>query len=229
MIPELSWFLALLLISTVFFALFLGLGMHAHKAETKKAYSFLTLFPFEMMQGATFERRASRISFYFYALTDLFAGSYLLLTLNKHTYLLSLAIVYLVVVALRDAALAAMGTISAYEPRLHLFSFVCFAGLSVLSAIVATVLFVNMMPIDNGLALGFSCGVGTLAGIAFLVLINPRLAHWGELKATVDQDGNVNTFRPKPFVLAFSEWLLIFLSFVSSFLALLGFTLLSLN
>lgn len=227
--PAVSWFLALSIAPLLLLVLFLVLGFRIHKIETKSSFSLLTMFPFEFLSGPQGKRKATVTAFYFYAALDAFAGAYLLLTLNKHTFLLALAIVLLIVALLKDVAMAAMGLISAYSPKAHLLCFVVYSGLSVLEAAVAAISFANLTSIDNSLALGFCVAMVVLGGLSFLLLINPRLSHWGELRSEMDENGDITTFRPKPFVLAFSEWLLIFISEASTLVALLGFMLLSLN
>ena len=51
------------------------------------------------------------------------------------------------------------------------------------------------------------------------ILVNPRLKNWAQLEKVVGKDGGSSLKRPKPFVLAFSEWIIIFLSVLAWFLA----------
>lgn len=48
-----------------------------------------------------------------------------------------------------------------------------------------------------------------------IILVNPRLKTWAKLEKVVDEDGASSLKRPKPFVLAFSEWIVIFLGVLS--------------
>lgn len=54
-----------------------------------------------------------------------------------------------------------------------------------------------------------------------IILVNPRLKTWAKLKKVVDEDGASSLKRPKPFVLAFSEWIVIFLGVLSYILTAL--------
>lgn len=229
MTPSASWFLLLALTPVVFLLLTWFLGAHAYKEENKKRYSLLTMFPYEMLEGGSGAKNATRVSYYFYLAASAFAGSYLLLTLDKHTYLLPLAIVVLVFFVLQNVALLALGLISAYNPKQHLLAYVAYSGLSVLAEASSAVTFANLMPVDSSLALGFCVAMVAFAAIHFLLLVNPRLSHWGELRSTMDEQGNVTTYRPKPFVLAFSEHLALIFSLVSTIVGLLGFLLLNLK
>lgn len=48
------------------------------------------------------------------------------------------------------------------------------------------------------------------AVFAFILIMNPNLTHWAEAKKVPQEDGTIKYVRPKFFVLAFSEWLLMF-------------------
>lgn len=43
----------------------------------------------------------------------------------------------------------------------------------------------------------------------FILMMNPKLSHWAELKEEKNQDGTIKYVRPKIFILAFIEWSLI--------------------
>lgn len=51
--------------------------------------------------------------------------------------------------------------------------------------------------------------------IVFLLIMNPRLSHWADLSPEKNTDGTVSYKRPKYFVLAYSEWILIFLTYLT--------------
>ena len=56
---------------------------------------------------------------------------------------------------------------------------------------------------------------------SFIVIMNPKLTRWGNLKEEIKEDGTKVYIRPKWFVLAFSEWLILILIFVNLACALL--------
>lgn len=57
--------------------------------------------------------------------------------------------------------------------------------------------------------------------IIFIVVLNPKLVHFDKLKKVTNEDGSVKYIRPKYFVLAFSEWICIFLNYLSMIVVLL--------
>lgn len=56
---------------------------------------------------------------------------------------------------------------------------------------------------------------------SFIVIMNPKLTRWGNLKEEIKDDGTKTYIRPKWFVLAFSEWLILILIFINLVCALL--------
>ena len=63
----------------------------------------------------------------------------------------------------------------------------------------------------------------TFAFLVFLILMNPKLTHWGDLEEVTNSDGTKYYKRPKYFVLAFSEWLIMFFMLLSPILGLITF------
>jgi hypothetical protein len=57
------------------------------------------------------------------------------------------------------------------------------------------------------------------------IMVNPKLANWAKLESSVDESGAIVEKRPKYFVLAFSEWLVVLTGVVSSVLAIVAFVL----
>ena len=55
----------------------------------------------------------------------------------------------------------------------------------------------------------------------FILMINPKLSHWADLKVEVAEDGTKKYIRPKVFILAFIEWSLILSSPILMVLSLL--------
>lgn len=51
-----------------------------------------------------------------------------------------------------------------------------------------------------------------LAFFALLLALNPRLSKWSMMDKIEQQDGSIIVLRPKIFVLAVTEWLLILLN-----------------
>lgn len=54
----------------------------------------------------------------------------------------------------------------------------------------------------------------------FILMINPKLSRWADLKEEKNSDGTVKYVRPKVFILAFIEWLLLLTSPILMILSL---------
>ena len=217
----LSWLLATMAPTIVFFGLMMLFGF-----RRRRGYSLLTQFPFEMIEGGDW---TARILFYLYAVCEALCGGYMLFTNDLHPQLLPFSILYMVLMVLKAIAFAAMVSVPAYEFKPHIFSFTFFGALNVLSIALSTILLANLIGANQPLALAFAILVGLVGLGSLALLVNPRLAHWTELKSTVESDGTVTTSRPRPFVLAFTEWLMILFSLAGTLLALLGFALIGLS
>jgi MFS family permease len=76
------------------------------------------------------------------------------------------------------------------------------------------------------LSLVFSIALFVLALFDLLLLLNPRLSRWAEMKVVSQNDGSTKLERPRPFVLAFSEWLSLSVYAVGSVLLVIGLTVL---
>ena len=57
--------------------------------------------------------------------------------------------------------------------------------------------------------------------IVFILVMNPKLSRWADLDKKENKDGTVTYARPKYFVLAFTEWLLYFLTIIVEIMAIL--------
>ena len=70
--------------------------------------------------------------------------------------------------------------------------------------------------------LAFAIILFLLALCKGILLVNPKLSRWTELSSYMDQDGVVTTKRPRPFVLASSQWACLLLDLASFLLIALG-------
>lgn len=158
------------------------------------------------------QRLSARVLFYVFCGLDAFACALPLVFLDFHPGLLSLAVMFLLFGLLKNLALAVMVSVPAYEFKPHLISFTAFGGTAILEAVLGVLFFVNRFDAHAGIALTFAIFLGAIGLAIAIALVNPRLSKWTKLNAVVDQDGNITTSRPRPFPLAFTQWLLILFS-----------------
>lgn len=214
-----AWALSLGIPLVLFFAFSLIFGKRA-----KPGFSMLTEFPFEM-----FEAKASigKVCLYGACAFDALAAMFPLVSNELHPQLLAFEIIFLVTMILKDVALAAIVSIPAYEFKTHIFAFTSFGAMQVLSCAMAVILFANLMGGNGPLGIAFAIILALIGVASAGFLVNPRLAHWTDLQSKVEDDGTITTSRPKPFVLAFTEWMLLFFSFAAGISALVGFAIIS--
>ena len=216
----LAWLLSLGISTLAVFVLSLVTAL-----PRRKGFNLLTDFPQEL-----FERNlsAGKALFFLYCGLDAFASAFLLFTNVLHPQLFEFSIVYVVLAVLKNVALVALTIVPAYEFKPHFFAFVSFAAMHVLGLALSSILFANLTGVNQGLALTFCILTGALGLASLGFMVNPKLSQWAKLDSKVEEDGSIVTSRPKPFVLAFTQWCLIFGSLLGTILSLVGFALLGL-
>ena len=224
-----SWLFSLLFPWVFLLALGLSFGTRGYAKAEEKRFSFLTMFPQELFDGKDSSRVGARLFIYGYAFLDAFIGCFPLVVGFLPQSFLPFAVLFLVFGVVKNASLIVLVRAPAYEFKPHLLAFVVYAGFSVLSMTMAAILFVNLRIYSQTLAVVFTVLAGLLGIGELFVIVNPKLSQWTKLRASVDAEGNVDTSRPRPFVLAFSEWILFALSTLGTLVGILGFTLLALS
>ncbi|MBO5528593.1 MAG: hypothetical protein J6A47_04635 [Bacilli bacterium] len=206
----------------VSFSLFFFYGQKRMK-QGERHYDFLSEFPFEYIRDGEEVSPLSRgllIASLFFTMLQ---GAYMLLTKSMHEELFSFCVLYFVVLGLSFVFMLAVFLAPAYHTKPHLAFFMIGGTLGVLSSILAAIIFFNLSHIHLFLSTFFGIIMGIIAVAQFALLANPKLSTWAKMRSSVDEDGNVVTSRPRPFVLAFTEWLLYFIGSGASFLSLVGF------
>ena len=225
----LGWAIAIFVpwVFTLVFSLMLG--RKAYAEEERSRYSFLIHFPYELYGGHTPQRHVARVLIYVFCGFDALACALPLIFLDFHPSLLSLAIMVFVFGILKNIALSIMVSVPAYEFKPHLITFTAFGGAEVLQCVLGVLFFINRFTVSEGVALTFAIVVGAVGLSAAIALANPRLSKWTKLDAVIDEDGAITTSRPRPFPLAFTQWILILLSGLMTLLISIGLIVLLLS
>ena len=205
---------------------FLFFASHAmmrvsYRARMKKSYDYLSEFPFEGYH--------IRSAYGHYA------------TMVLIGYAISMGLVFcfplfckdvIPFVSGRDVLISVMGGVSAVvavllslldftSMRRHLLTFVGFSIAFMVTGVVAGFAFLDYRDLLPGLSLGFAIPCFALAALGALVLLNPKLSSWGKLKQVGEGESAVFV-RPRPFLLPFSEWILLTCCFVLGILVIVG-------
>jgi hypothetical protein len=223
---NLSIFLVLFALPLIGLALLLSFGLAGQKHD-KEPYSLLSYFPYELYKD-------SRGSFYPYARFG--EGVLLLGELALPAYLISqyasygsatLSFVVALAVFSGCASLATLflTIVSLQDAKGHLLLAISAALLDVLVASMEGYFLFMLAPSLANSTLAYVLA-GTMWALALVILLpyfNPKLGDWAKMDKVVGEDGSVAYKRPKPFVLAFSEWLTILSFLLSNLVACLAF------
>lgn len=100
--------------------------------------------------------------------------------------------------------------------RLHLLETIfLFASNFSFSSLIAIECYRQFKDLNNALVLIGLILSALMALIIFILIMNPRLSKWANLESKTNDDGSSTYIRPKYFVLAYSEWLIIFTYFIN--------------
>ena len=206
----------------LYFLLGSGQFEYSLKDDRKRMFSILTDFPYEMMP----KNRKN------YAL--IFLAGYFLLSLltnvsmfiNFYDYAPTITGL-LIISAFLSLAYAFFNLrihkLTASLEKSHLGRFFVMGLALILLTSINGIIFINLSRGRKLETLVFVLSIimFAIALAVAIILVNPRLKTWAKLEKVVDEDGASSLKRPKPFVLAFSEWIVIFLGVLSYILTAL--------
>ena len=206
----------------LYFLLGSGQFEYSLKDDRKRMFSILTDFPYEMMP----KNRKN------YAL--IFLAGYFFLSLltnvsmfiNFYDYaptITGLLIISAFLSLSYDFFNLRIHKLTASLEKSHLGRFFVMGLTLILLTPINGIIFINL---SRGVKLEtlifvLSIVMFVIALAVAIILVNPRLKTWAKLEKVVDEDGASSLKRPKPFVLAFSEWIVIFLGVLSYILTAL--------
>ncbi|MCR5079183.1 MAG: hypothetical protein K6B65_04645 [Bacilli bacterium] len=204
------------------FAIAVGVGNLLFMKRNEKPYSFLRYFPFELIPLNSPQRALGYFSIIFYALVNAGLPFLALFLKDQYTNIYGLIVFLGVLNVVKEAAMVGLFFVPAYHFKPHLILTVAYFCAGLLFASVTSILFANLNVFQSVYSVSFLVCEVVLGVILLGLLLNPRLARWTELKSVMEEDGSMSTYRPKPFVLAFSQWLAIALDCLMVVLYLLG-------
>lgn len=209
-------------IMAVGFAFFMLLGALDCR-ERKRKYDYLSGFIFEYGDAGTTLGIASRTFLSLYFVGGVF-GSFSLLFESDFSSFMGLIIFLGVLAFLSSASAISMSLIPTYHFGPHLLSTVVFFFSSIMVDAVGGIVLLNAYSASNGSIWVMVIAIALFVLALFLValLFNPKLSRWTELSSYMDEDGAISTCRPRPFVLAFSEWLGLYAGVISFALIAIG-------
>ena len=203
-------------------------GRFYFQKRENRSFSILTDFPFEMVgENGSKGLLWTTILVGVFLSYGVFADLLLLIHASIFPGIVTLATFIGVVGILKAVSYFFLYRVPAYEFKKHFLFF----GLSSLSSIMELVLigftFMNLSSISPRIGYTFMILSFVLGLLSALLIVNPRLSRWSQMETEMSEDGSVSTKRPRPFVLALSEWLLFLFNLFGVILFLLGLALLA--
>ena len=210
------------------FASMAAFGAIAYRKKSGRGYSFLTLFPFELSDGKDALSRVSRVLVFVCACATALSSTILLWDPSFQPFL-GLSSLLAGLGLLKAASFVFLFLLPAYRLKPHMLANTLYFAFVTLSCAVEGIFFLSLRGVHEAASLAFMGCEFALALSAVLISLNPKMGSWAKMKTVENEDGTMGLERPKPFVLAFSEWLLILFDLLGSLLFVIGSGLFELN
>ncbi|MCH3908885.1 MAG: hypothetical protein LKF75_01590 [Bacilli bacterium] len=216
----------LMSILSLFFELFLGIKGHKEKKED---YDVMSYFPYELYgdsRGNYF--LFSRIAEAFRLLCFVAVPLFLLIKLVGYGGMTGSYSVGIMLMSVFFAISSLLLTIIPLkDSKQHLAYYFISSACGSLTIVMEGLLLLSLRKSGNEtISYIFSIACFVIAVSIIALWFNPKLKNWAKMDSISEPDGTVSFRRPHPFVLAFSEWLTIFISLGGSIIAAIGFLLL---
>jgi hypothetical protein len=192
------------------------------KKRQQEEYSFLSYFPYELFETSRAPHfLTGRIFEGLYLCAFLLSTSVLFLPGYEDISFSILIVIFYVATALGTLSLT---LVSLSFPKQHLALFFLTGASMALKDAASGYYLVAIYRYNlEGYVLALAIVLFVFALIYALLFLNPRLKDWAKMKAVANPDGTASYVRPRPFVLAFSEWLFIGLDFLATLVILFAF------
>ncbi len=197
------------------------------RKKANRGLDFLCDFPFEAMGGQGPLTAISRTFLALFEAATVASSLYLVYLFPSFDYMMGVVIIYGAASLLKAGAALTMSFVPAYYFKQHLIAFMLFNVLYALAEAMSAICFLNLRGFSSELSLTFMVISFALVVVAVILAMNPRLSNWTKLKSTMEQDGSIVNERPRPFVLAATEWALFACDFVGCLVSILGFFLIA--
>ncbi|MFA6645077.1 MAG: hypothetical protein WCS76_01780 [Bacilli bacterium] len=220
------WIASLSILLIAFLGMFI-FGVSNYQETFKAKFSLLNMFPYEL----SYHNQGMMIIIYrfFLYVYVAFSISPALLMISKYyhfpgyvSYLIMVGILFVI----SAVSLLTLHIIQAKYVRLHTIVATIFFAVSALTSGAVSIVLINLYISNNYVDIKFLM-IGLMEAMlgfaTLLIMLNPRLRNWAQMNSTTDEDGTVVIERPRFFVLAFSEWLVIFINLAAQILLLIAY------
>ena len=187
-----------------------------------KRYSRSQMFPAELLDSTEKYTVFARVFIIIVAIVMFLGSGYLLASISLLSSLQVISIFVLMGGVLASFGFAAQLLVNPLNNiRFHVFAFVFFGLMSALYDFGNIIAFTRI-PGNSALPYILVVLLGLLGLGKIVLLLNPKLMHWAKLDSKMEEDGTMTYSRPKPFVLALTEWIFIYAHLASMAVGVLG-------
>jgi hypothetical protein len=207
----------------LFFALFYLFGSIHYKEANQHRFNPVSYFPYEQFEGE---------NDVFLTFARIFAGAFLVAHGLASVLLLSaeepnavtksFSVIVAILGGMEMVLLFFLLLLPAKYARAHIFVVVFYFCVSVLYGVFGGTLLFDQAAYDATLAHTLGIILMVLGFVVLALLINPRFTTWARLHAENTSDGSKIVFRPRFFILAASEWLVLLINILITTILLLG-------
>ena len=200
----------------------------SYRCRMKERYDYLSMFPFEGYQIRSANGRHAIMLLILSVLSFAAAFMFPLFIKEAFAFVPGRDVMLAVFGGLLAVSIGILSLSDCYSMRRHLLTFIIMAILEMVTSIVVGFTFLDYKDTHGNVALAFAIAGFALAAFGALVVLNPKLSDWAKLKKV--GEGEAATFvRPRPFLLPFTEWILIFVSYLLPILLVVGLYLVGLQ
>ncbi len=217
-VPLMATFLSLM-VGFLFLSLFTM--AFSYKERMKERYDFLSMFPYEGFEVRSAHGHYAVGLWVMYLLSLAGSFSILLMCPDIFPFLMGREITVGITGGLMAIAIAGLTFTDASNMKVHIFCFVLYAIALMLNGLCVGFAFLDLRVINETLGMVFAVITFTMAGLSGVVILNPKLSSWGNLKKVGEGESAIYV-RPRPFLLPFSEWILIGMGLLLSIVTIIG-------
>lgn len=225
---NLALLLSFIFTPILFLLVMLLFGQKGNQLE-RHPFDVLSFFPYELFQsshGVYFV--FARVSEGLFLLSGLALPIYLISSIGIYqtSSYLSFLIGILAFAGLGAVAFLFLSIVPLPEVKKHLALYFLYGAFEITSFSMMGFLLLNLGkndPSKEHLAVPFAIVLFVVSFVIMLLWVNPRLLDFAKMDKVVGPDGGVVLKRPRPFVLAFSEWLTVGLQILGILFSSLAF------
>ena len=214
-------FISLLAVTVFLFVATLAMMAFSYRARMKKNFDFLTEFPFEGFGIRSANGRHAIMLLILYVIALGLCYSFPLFVKDSIQLVQGRDIVIGIAGGISALLTAILAILGFTNMRRHLLVFIGYTVVYLLTGVVIGFAFYDLRDYYGGVALAFAIASFAIAAMSALVILNPKLSSWGQLKKVGDGEAAIYV-RPRPFLLPFSEWLLILFGLAQAVTMMVG-------